>query len=159
MLFTPWLPLLIAGCGSDKAPSSPDSSMVTEDKTTGHFSCNPHAPERLLFFSSSADVAPGHSATITVQAPPGAKINPELVDVHCQVDQKWCSGSTCGGDPPVEFITPQGDGQTWENVRSSNGDSKMSFTAIAHNLGKLDSHHVTLTIGIPKAAVQFGGAQ
>jgi hypothetical protein len=102
--------------------------------------------------TSTADVAPGATAKITVQTPPviARSLTGDRAYVFCQADQTSCIGTSCHGTPPIDFIGDKGvNGLTWESQESGDGnDRKIVFTALAHNSDPKESHHVTLTLDL-----------
>lgn len=143
---------LVAGCGSDDipAPSATEAGAESSYNTTGNFSCHAGKPSHEAQITQSVNVAPGATAQITVQGPPGLpeSLNPARIYAYCTVDGHACVGTSCAGKPPVDFIGKNGKGPTWESIRSIDGNNQISFTAMAHN-GDSEAHDVTLMIDVP----------
>lgn len=145
--------LLLAGCSTQDAPavSAIDTVENAGYKTTGNFACHQGHPWQAVQITSSTDVPAGGTAKISVQTPPqlSSALTPEGMYVFCQVDEQRCTGTSCAGNPPVDFIGSHGDGLTWESVRSEAGDAKTVFTAVVHNSDVKMAHRVTLSLDLP----------
>ncbi len=146
--------LCLAACDT-QAPTVSSAADTGGDaggyKTVGNFACHQGHPWQAVQVSSSADVPAGGTAKISVQTPPGlpSTLTPDRMYVFCQVDEQRCTGTSCNGNPPVDFIGNHNDGLTWESVRSESGETKTVFTAIVHNSDSNAPHHATLILDVP----------
>lgn len=146
--------LMLSACDSQPAApaASSDAGSASAYVSKGIFQCHAGKPWQKVQITSTADVAPGATAKITVQTPPS--IMPSLTGdkawLYCQADQTSCVGTSCHGTPPVDFIGEKGEsGLTWESQETEGGnDRKITFTALAHNSDLKEAHHVTLTLDL-----------
>lgn len=146
--------LTLSACDSqpDAPAATSDASSESAYVSKGSFQCHAGKPWQKVQVTSTADVAPGATAKIIVETPPA--IMPSLTGdkafLFCQVDQTPCIGTSCHGNPPVDFIGEKGEnGLTWESKESEGGnDRKITFTALAHNSDLKETHHVTLTLDL-----------
>ncbi|WP_068092287.1 hypothetical protein [Novosphingobium rosa] len=142
--------LLLAGCGNDAIPvDSSDTSADVGMTTTGTFQCRSGRPWQAVQVSNSVDVPAGGTARVSVETPPHPvtpnSAGPERAILYCKVDNSWCSGTSCHGNPPVDFIAKNGDGLSWQSVRAENGDVKSVYTATVHNSDR-EAHQATLIL-------------
>jgi hypothetical protein len=143
-------PLLLAACNPTPLPSSADAGAAVDYASKGTFQCHVGHPWQAIQVAASVEVPAGGNAPVSVQTPPEipAGLTPDRMYLFCQADGQKCTGNSCNGNPPVDFIGQQGNGLTWQASRAPDGSTKVVFTAMAHNSDKENAHEVTLTLDI-----------
>jgi hypothetical protein len=144
------LVMAVSGCDRAPGPTSPNDeaaeTAAIPSADHGGFLCGKGAPGNNLVLTASADVPPGGTKQIIFKTPPDPPAGwaPDKAIIRCKVDLKYCDGSSCRGEPPVDFFGTRADGLTWSSLSEGDQVQSATYTAEARNNDPSASHHVTL---------------